>query len=375
MKEIKTRHLILWRGTEYEVDAFMKMLRDEGDFELFTGIEYSEAGMKEFEECFKWRHQNYTPGKRFFIFRKEDLDHIIGYVDIQIECKWPDSKVKIELEIYISAKFRRKGYGSEVAREMLWQLFEHETWVQNKQMFARTLSDNYAAINFLKKLGFQKVDEDYAAFISRFVDWSDSCQKPVSEYRLDWEQEIGWKKEENKRLWKSQRKIMYAESWFRHKEELRKYLQTHEQMEYAKDYIDLLKVLIQIVINPDEEERPLKIEQIIEIDKGCYGGEKVWLIPQEEEPDVRDFIVTYMAYGTCSGCDLLEGIISNSDMVTDFANEKQINDYMLLALHLLQRMRRLLSVEDFELDERFTRALYRGKEEAMLKQLEEIAGN
>ena len=196
MKEIKTRHLILWRGTEYEVDAFMKMLRDEGDFELFTGIEYSEAGMKEFEECFKWRHQNYTPGKRFFIFRKEDLDHIIGYVDIQIECKWPDSKVKIELEIYISAKFRRKGYGSEVAREMLWQLFEHETWVQNKQMFARTLSDNYAAINFLKKLGFQKVDEDYAAFISRFVDWSDSCQKPVSEYRLDWEQEIGWKRRE-----------------------------------------------------------------------------------------------------------------------------------------------------------------------------------
>lgn len=45
-------------------------------------------------------------------------------------------------------------------------------------------------------------------------------------------------------------------------------------------------------------------------------------------------------------------------MVTDFANEKQINDYMLLALHLLQRMRRLLSVEDFELDERFTKALY-----------------
>lgn len=168
---------------------------------------------------------------------------------------------------------------------------------------------------------------------------------------------------------------MYAESWFRQKEELRKYLQTHEQMEYAKDYIDLLKVLIQIVINPDEEERPLKIEQIIEIDKGCYGGEKVWLIPQEEEPDVRDFIVTYMAYGTCSGCDLLEGIISNSDMVTDFANEKQINDYMLLALHLLQRMRRLLSVEDFELDERFTKAMYRGKEEAMLKQLEEIAKN
>ena len=62
-------------------------------------------------------------GKTLFYFRKEDLDHIIGYVDIQIECKWPDSKVKIELEIYISAKFRRKGYGSEVAREMLWQLF------------------------------------------------------------------------------------------------------------------------------------------------------------------------------------------------------------------------------------------------------------
>lgn len=26
MKEIKTRHLILWRGTEYEVDAFQMTL-------------------------------------------------------------------------------------------------------------------------------------------------------------------------------------------------------------------------------------------------------------------------------------------------------------------------------------------------------------
>ena len=77
MKEIKTRHLILWGGTEYEVDAFMKMLRDEGDFEWFTGIEYSEAGMKEFEECFKWRHQNYTPGKRFFIFRKTNMIYVM----------------------------------------------------------------------------------------------------------------------------------------------------------------------------------------------------------------------------------------------------------------------------------------------------------
>jgi hypothetical protein len=40
-----------------------------------------------------------------------------------------------------------------------------------------------------------------------------------------------------------------------------------------------------------------------------------------------------VGYGSCSGCDTLQGI---SDYSHAAPNEKQIDDYMTLALHIVQ---------------------------------------
>lgn len=45
-------------------------------------------------------------------------------------------------------------------------------------------------------------------------------------------------------------------------------------------------------------------------------------------------------YGSCSGCDTLEGIRGYAD---DPPTEEQVSDYMMLALHVLQSLKRMES--------------------------------
>ena len=109
--------------------------------------------------------------------------------------------------------------------------------------------------------------------MSEFVDWQDSenCQELVSEYCLDWM--LKEKKGRHKMNWNQRGKILFSEAWFKNKEKFRNYLQTHQQEEYAEEYIDLLKALIEVVINPELEEK-LRIDYIVEADQDGYQGEK-----------------------------------------------------------------------------------------------------
>ena len=45
-----------------------------------------------------------------------------------------------------------------------------------------------------------------------------------------------------------------------------------------------------------------------------------------------------VGYGSCSGCDTLEGIRHYND---DKPTEEQVRDYMTLALHIVQGMKRM----------------------------------
>jgi hypothetical protein len=55
---------------------------------------------------------------------------------------------------------------------------------------------------------------------------------------------------------------------------------------------------------------------------------------------VRDYVMTDTYYGSCSGCDTLQAISSYDD---DLPNDEQVRDYMMLALHLVQKIKRLSS--------------------------------
>jgi hypothetical protein len=78
-----------------------------------------------------------------------------------------------------------------------------------------------------------------------------------------------------------------------------------------------------------------RLKDITVIDNGDYQGTQIFIIPLDEyQPDISSYVYTHTYYGSCSGCDTLQGISTYDD---DEPSEEQIKDYMELALHLLQK--------------------------------------
>ena len=54
------------------------------------------------------------------------------------------------------------------------------------------------------------------------------------------------------------------------------------------------------------------------------------------QPGAEDYVYTNTYYGSCSGCDTLQGILYDND---DF--ETKVNGLFTLALHIVQRLRKM----------------------------------
>lgn len=125
-------------------------------------------------------------------------------------------------------------------------------------------------------------------------------------------------------------------TWEKNKEKLEKYFRTTKQDEYY-EYEDLVKLLFDIVINPSIESDYYRFdtENILVIDDGDYQGTQVFILHRNVyQPSVEDYVYTNTYYGSCSGCDTLQGIHGYESGLPD---EEQVKDYMELCLHLLQK--------------------------------------
>jgi hypothetical protein len=129
--------------------------------------------------------------------------------------------------------------------------------------------------------------------------------------------------------------------WEQNNEILRNYFKTTIQENY-QSYKSLVKLITEYILNNHEESYDIPkydIEHITIIDDGDYQGTQLFLIPEDTyQPSASNYLVTYTYYGSCSGCDTLQGIHGYED---DLPNEEQVNDYMSLCLHLIQRMKSL----------------------------------
>jgi hypothetical protein len=118
--------------------------------------------------------------------------------------------------------------------------------------------------------------------------------------------------------------------WEENKWKLKEYFQTTEQPQYGS-YRVIVEKLFELVIDG------FLPEKITVIDDGDYQGTLIFLIPKDTyQPNSDDYIVTDTYYGSCSGCDTLQGISSYDD---GLPTDEQVSEYMLLALHLVQKMR------------------------------------
>jgi hypothetical protein len=109
------------------------------------------------------------------------------------------------------------------------------------------------------------------------------------------------------------------------------------QSEY-NEYEKIVKKLFELVINDDGSDTWSWMDMTV-LDHGHYQGTQIFIVHKYTyQPGVRDYVMTHNEYGSCSGCDTLLSINSYSD---DLPDQSQLNDYMTLCLHLVQRMKRL----------------------------------
>lgn len=130
----------------------------------------------------------------------------------------------------------------------------------------------------------------------------------------------------------------FVKAWDKNSNKLKEYIKTHIQSDYCNSYEQLVKLLFNIVINPEVDQccdNIFDIDNMTVVDDGDYQGTLIFILHKEYyEPDVGDYVYTSVSYGSCSGCDTLQGIHQYDD--DQLPSDTQVEDYMLLLLHLLQ---------------------------------------
>lgn len=130
--------------------------------------------------------------------------------------------------------------------------------------------------------------------------------------------------------------------WFENKNKLESYFKETPQSEYSS-YEDIVKKIIELVLNQGENSLDLDISRMTAIDDGDYQGTQIYIIPVKVyQPWPEDYYWTHNHYGSCSGCDQLLGISQYSD---GMPNEEQVKDYMYLSLQIIQKFKSLTSPE------------------------------
>lgn len=131
-----------------------------------------------------------------------------------------------------------------------------------------------------------------------------------------------------------------VKQWNENKNELAKDIKANDTIYENITYFDLVKRSFGIIFDT------LDIKKIREIDDGYYQGTKLFLIHEDTyQPDIDDYYITYIDYGSCSACDALEGAQSDYR----FSNEKTeeelkvfVKDILTLCMHLVQNFRPLI---------------------------------
>lgn len=127
------------------------------------------------------------------------------------------------------------------------------------------------------------------------------------------------------------------EQWDKNKERLEDRLDGDRKLNSC-DYEYLVKLVVNYVLN-DEEPRygeDYDSENITVIDDGHYQGTLLFVIPQKTyQPSEYEYLMTYVGYGSCSGCDTLQSIQAWND---EKPTKQQLKDYMTLCKDIVTNM-------------------------------------
>ena len=122
--------------------------------------------------------------------------------------------------------------------------------------------------------------------------------------------------------------IKYAlRKWDAGRDTLRRIIsQTRKEERYYWNYIDIVKMVCRTILNVNmiEGDPEIDVDKITMIDNGDYQGTLLFMLPFcTYQPSESDYLMTFVNYGSCSGCDTLQGIqsddaLSNQDMTDSY---------------------------------------------------------
>jgi hypothetical protein len=102
-----------------------------------------------------------------------------------------------------------------------------------------------------------------------------------------------------------------VEQWDKNKGKLEQDIINNLKEYNDYSYKELIKKVVALVINDKDSDYgdDWDSEHITEIDNGDYQGTLLYMIPLKTyQPAEYDYLMTYVGYGSCSGCDTLQAI-------------------------------------------------------------------
>lgn len=101
------------------------------------------------------------------------------------------------------------------------------------------------------------------------------------------------------------------------------------------EYKHIVEKVVEIILNTNEKEL-WNSAAITEIDDGNYQGTLLFLIPRKTyQPFEYEYLMTYVGYGSCSGCDTLQAI---QEFGKGLISEDQLKDFMTLCKDIITNM-------------------------------------
>lgn len=129
------------------------------------------------------------------------------------------------------------------------------------------------------------------------------------------------------------------DQWNKNKQKLEEVLRNATNLNEC-NYKDLVELITEHILNDEYAEygESFNKEGITEIDDGDYQGTLLYLIPVNTyQPCESEYLMTFVGYGSCSGCDTLQNI-QHYWSEDGKLEEHQVKEFMALCKDIITNM-------------------------------------
>lgn len=115
--------------------------------------------------------------------------------------------------------------------------------------------------------------------------------------------------------------------------------QTEKAERYYWNYIDIVKMVCRTILNVNmiEGDPEIDVDKITMIDNGDYQGTLLFMLPFcTYQPSESDYLMTFVNYGSCSGCDTLQKI--QSDDKYAMSDQDMTDSYLTLCRDIVNNI-------------------------------------